>query len=543
MSTLIFFICFLVASADCQAEAPLAMQLFLKEPTAGLTAAPALGKFEPAYGAILGATVDKDPRLSGTDNVKDVYGRNYSAVLAYARSGEQIPDVILSFAKSNNLALQVSWEPSAGLEAIQEDSVQAMAAVLRDFGGPVFLRFGGEMNGDWVAWGQQPDLYVSKFRLVSSIMKQTAPNVAMVWSPNFVPDQDLDRYYPGDEYVDWVGINGYADYYFVGNPQNDSLKWVQQNFHQGRHANPLLKFQKIYEEYAARKPVMISETGVAWANRNPYLDVSDWGANTLERLYGYLPLMYPRIKAIFYFNTSVPKDFSFYSAADNNTMFEAYKAAISSPYYLEQYNGAAPFRYRPLDALPSEVCDLATNINDEEGQVAAVEYYLDGRFIARTTSIPWEATCRFPSKGGQSTLEARALDAQGNVISRTSQEIYVPAWQSINVTLDGKSVSLDTAPAIFDGRILAPIRALSELLGVQVSWDASARTVQLNGSGKKISIQVGSQQFYVNGSPVQVPDAGAKLVDGRVMVPLRLLSESFGLKVDWSNDGTVVLSH
>ncbi|MDX1531405.1 MAG: glycosyl hydrolase, partial [Rhodothermales bacterium] len=41
-----------------------------------------------------------------------------------------------------------------------------------------------------------------------------AANVAWVWSPNVVsvpdtPDNDMHRYYPGDAYVDWVGLDGY----------------------------------------------------------------------------------------------------------------------------------------------------------------------------------------------------------------------------------------------------------------------------------------------------------------------------------------------
>jgi hypothetical protein len=305
-----------------------------------------------------------------------------------------------------------------------------------------------------------------------------------------------------------------------------------------------LKYEKIYDEYSPRKPVMLSETGVAWYNNNnPKMDVTAWGVNTLERLYGYLPLMYPRIKAVFYFNQSMPGDCSLYNLYDNDEMYQAYRQLISTPYYLENWQKSSPFCYRPLgDTPPSEVCELASNINDEEGQVAAVEYYLDGRLAGRATSIPWTVACRFPPKGGEETLEVRALDAQGNVISRTSRQVRVPAWKPVNILLDGRPASFDVAPAISYGMVLVPIRAVSEMLGAQVSWDGGSRIVLVSGGGESVSIQVDKKLVLVNGSPEQM-DVGADIVDGRVMVPLRFLAELYGLQVSWDGAGTVRLNH
>ncbi|BEP29890.1 hypothetical protein HLPR_22210 [Helicovermis profundi] len=40
------------------------------------------------------------------------------------------------------------------------------------------------MNGDWVQWNGNTELYKVKFRLVHDFMQEYAPNVAMVWDPN-----------------------------------------------------------------------------------------------------------------------------------------------------------------------------------------------------------------------------------------------------------------------------------------------------------------------------------------------------------------------
>nr|AIA86098.1 Cu_amine_oxidN1 [uncultured Thermosediminibacter sp.] len=42
---------------------------------------------------------------------------------------------------------------------------------------------------------------------------------------------------------------------------------------------------------------------------------------------------------------------------------------------------------------------------------------------------------------------------------------------------DGKSVTLDTAPVIENGRTLVPVRFLAESLGAQVGWDNASQTV------------------------------------------------------------------
>ena len=59
----------------------------------------------------------------------------------------------------------------------------------------------------WIPWYDEPAKYIEKLRLVSLIMKEEEPNAAMVWSPNFWPNDNIDEYDPGDEYVDWVGFS------------------------------------------------------------------------------------------------------------------------------------------------------------------------------------------------------------------------------------------------------------------------------------------------------------------------------------------------
>jgi len=80
-----------------------------------------------------------------------------------------------------------------------------------DLGFPVVFRLYHEMNGNWFWWGTRatnhtPSLYVDLFKLTVDYIKVRTNNVLFGWSPN---RDALLSYYPGDDYVDIVGIDYY----------------------------------------------------------------------------------------------------------------------------------------------------------------------------------------------------------------------------------------------------------------------------------------------------------------------------------------------
>ena len=82
-----------------------------------------------------------------------------------------------------------------------------------------FLRFAHEMNGDWYYWsalkGQNtPDDYIAMWRHVWDVVESqgiTRDHLQWMWtvSASDYGDFSAEQYYPGDDYVDWVGIDGY----------------------------------------------------------------------------------------------------------------------------------------------------------------------------------------------------------------------------------------------------------------------------------------------------------------------------------------------
>ncbi|QPC48445.1 polysaccharide deacetylase family protein [Mangrovibacillus cuniculi] len=109
-----------------------------------------------------------------------------------------------------------------------------------------------------------------------------------------------------------------------------------------------------------------------------------------------------------------------------------------------------------------------------------------------------------------------------------------PLVSNANVVLfsNGQKVSTDVQPIIKDGRVLVPVRAAIESLGVKVDWDNKTKTVRTTTPSLNTSFKVGEDFATVNNKRVQI-DQTATITDGRVLVPIRFISETHGHFVDW----------
>lgn len=99
------------------------------------------------------------------------------------------------------------------------------------------------------------------------------------------------------------------------------------------------------------------------------------------------------------------------------------------------------------------------------------------------------------------------------------------------VVFNGQNLLFDTSPTIENGRILAPLRAIFEALGADVQWDGSTQTVMATKDSTEIQLIIGGQA-YKNDQQVDL-DVPAKIINDRIMVPLRFVSDSFGCQVSW----------
>jgi hypothetical protein len=113
---------------------------------------------------------------------------------------------------------------------------------------------------------------------------------------------------------------------------------------------------------------------------------------------------------------------------------------------------------------------------------------------------------------------------------------------AVSVRLNDRELVFDVPPMIEDGRTLVPLRAIFEGLGVTVDWDSSTRTVTATRDSRVVKVVINSRIALVDGKVVSL-DVPAKIVDGRTLVPLRFVSESFGALVTWDGDTRTVFIH
>ncbi|MDD4627345.1 MAG: glycosyl hydrolase [Syntrophomonas sp.] len=209
-------------------------------------------------------------------------------------------DLDKAYAKGKTLELTLqttSQEAGEGnmvydiLNGQYDPFLQAFAAETAAFGHPVLFRFGNEMNGDWCEYSsfhtaRDPEIYKALYKYIYEIFTATgAENVIWVWNPNeksfpnFKWNHEI-MYYPGDEYVDVVGLTGYN----TGNYYNGE-KWRS--------------FTEIYDELYLKavrvsdKPLMITEFSSSNAGGSKEAWVEDMFDNLSK---------YPRIKVAIWWN-------------------------------------------------------------------------------------------------------------------------------------------------------------------------------------------------------------------------------------------------
>jgi beta-mannanase len=165
------------------------------------------------------------------DGVAARVGESPSIVLAYADFTQAPPVAALDQVAARGAETLLTWEPwaagagadqpaftNASITAGDHDArLREWGAALASWGGPVLLRYAHEMNGDWYPWaeganGNAPGSYAAAWRHVHDVVAaQGASNVRWVWTPNvpYPGSVDLAGLYPGDAYVDVVGLDGY----------------------------------------------------------------------------------------------------------------------------------------------------------------------------------------------------------------------------------------------------------------------------------------------------------------------------------------------
>jgi uncharacterized repeat protein (TIGR02543 family) len=107
---------------------------------------------------------------------------------------------------------------------------------------------------------------------------------------------------------------------------------------------------------------------------------------------------------------------------------------------------------------------------------------------------------------------------------------------SETISVDGKQVPIDAGPAVFNSRTFIPIRIITEVFGGSIAWNAAEQKVTIVRNGTTLNLWIGKNAAEIDGKSVSI-DTNPAVVPviwyARTLLPLRFVAESFGLDVQW----------
>ncbi|MFD0695941.1 copper amine oxidase N-terminal domain-containing protein [Paenibacillus sp. GCM10027628] len=109
----------------------------------------------------------------------------------------------------------------------------------------------------------------------------------------------------------------------------------------------------------------------------------------------------------------------------------------------------------------------------------------------------------------------------------------------ISLWLNGQQAALQHQLIMQDGRVMISLREIFEMLGAQVTWNEKQQQITAVKNDKKIIMQIGSKEAYINGVSA-IFDTAPALIDDVTYVPIRYVSEALDSQVEWDNVNRIV---
>ncbi len=298
-----------------------------------------LGLYEPAEGCYSGAYILSDKQVNfDIDTFEEKMGVSHGVYMYNMNLGDSFPlNWVLSCVasmKTPYVAVHMVSPLSETQWAVVEETAQAFGA----FYVPMFV----ELN----MMDKTSKASVDDYQRAAAVFKKHASNAALVWSIDAGLVSSGLSAYPGNDYVDWVGLN--------------LMKTLEPDDKYKEAGVESLNF--FYYAFQKQKPLMISRFGVSHLNSRDYVYHTQEAATEIEQFYSLISKNYPRIKCINYMDFNgielsgrqgLSDDFTI-TAED--AIIEAYGRGVSKSYFINElavssFGDLSPAAYTsPFDA-------------------------------------------------------------------------------------------------------------------------------------------------------------------------------------------------
>jgi hypothetical protein len=238
---------------------------------------------DPRQHMLLGAFTDlagETSQEAAVEQRESAMGRRYDLEVIYYRWDDPFPDTGEAAMVAHRRMPVMTWygpgKDGGDRRTLEEINnghddtwILRQAYAIKSFGHRIYLRLMPEMNGNWYrGFSGHPAAYISAWRRIHHLFDQAgATNVTWVWCPNISPD-GWDVYYPGDAYVDVIGVDGFS---------NTNYRW--QTFD--------MMLGAFFRHYAGRKPLLVSETATNSGDGYPAAHI-DSAATFINGMRSYL---------------------------------------------------------------------------------------------------------------------------------------------------------------------------------------------------------------------------------------------------------------
>lgn len=223
---------------------------------------------------------------------------------------DEFPLSLANKLDSNEQILLIYWEQyGVTLDEIingeSDDYIRQFATSAKKYGGPVILVPLHEMNGDWIPWGgtvdgNTPKKVIDAWRHIHGFFNGVT-NIKWGWAVNNISlpniaSNSIEVYYPGDEFVDYVGVDGF----------NFGKPWGWKTYNQ-LFSTSLTKLSKY------NKPIYI----FAMASADGPLKAA-WITDAFSKIYSN-----PKIKGWIWFNENKERDWRINSDPESLNNFKS----------------------------------------------------------------------------------------------------------------------------------------------------------------------------------------------------------------------------
>lgn len=334
-------------------------------------------------------------------------------------------------AVENGSVIELAWNFENGPEQVisaSDSQISSAVAAIASLNTTVLLRLGAEMNNVQ----SNPDAFKQAFQRIAGEAHKY-PNIKTVFSPNDVGltlYTKFEDYYPGDGAVDWIGVSTYHNSHYTsrqGSTGAYDYRYERYNddafYGEGVYdSDPLVILQPLTEfAQAHNKPMMISECGFGYKTASDG-EQNAYAVDQVTKFYSYVSMIYPQIRAVFYFDYNPVGEEYIYALSGNPTIDSAYKAAIAGngAYLAGGQTSGSNWRELSQVGSASGKVRLGTYAIFPGKTPTTVQYYVDGNPTFSSSTAPYYYDLDTSTlSAGKHTIQAEATSGafKGKTVS------------------------------------------------------------------------------------------------------------------------------